>query len=56
MKLYLDVSDDIQTNEYTKYASCGLYQGSKLLEFFVNAILFHDEKRSLLKKQQSLLW
>ena len=47
IKLYLDVSEVIHVKEYAKYANCGLHVN---LEFFVNAILFHDEKRIILSR------
>ena len=41
-RLNLCVSDVIHTNEQSKYVNCGLHVS--LWNFFVNVILFYDEK------------
>ena len=44
IKLYLQVSDVMHTNEQTEYVNCGLHANFWI--FFVNFILFYDEKES----------
>ena len=44
IKTYLNISDVINENKYKTYANCGLHV--KFWEFFVNVILYYDEKGS----------
>ena len=52
IKLHLDVSDVIHVNKHTKYANCGL--PVNFWGFFVDVVLFYDEKGSLLAKVVTL--
>ena len=40
--LYIDIKDGTHANFHTKHADCGLHE--YFLRFFVNAILFYDQK------------
>ena len=44
IKMYLNISDVINENKHKTYANCGLHVN--FWEFFVNVILYYDEKGS----------